>query len=202
MIAGFDAGPIAAALRRDGIVVVPRFLDQGAVRALGEAVAVRDARGDFRPAAIGAGAQRAVRPWIRGDRIHWLVTPMEAEEGALALLEQLRTGLNEELGLGLFELECHYAVYPSGGRYARHLDRSPAGAERVVSMVLYLNEGWEAADGGVLRVYADPPVDVVPAGGTLVLFMSEALEHEVLEARRERRSLTGWFRRRAPWPAG
>jgi SM-20-related protein len=37
---------------------------------------------------------------------------------------------------------------------------------------------------------------VAPVGGTLVAFLSERFHHEVLPARRERYSLTGWFTRR------
>jgi SM-20-related protein len=95
------------------------------------------------------------------------------------------------------DLECHYAIYPPGTHYRRHLDRSPAGAERVVSLVLYLNEDWNPADGGELKLYTEPGVLIVPSGGTLVLFVSESLEHEVLPTRAVRLSLTGWFRRRA-----
>jgi SM-20-related protein len=37
---------------------------------------------------------------------------------------------------------------------------------------------------------------VSPCAPTLVAFLSERFEHEVLPARRERLSLTGWFGRR------
>jgi len=47
-------------------------------------------------------------------------------------------------------------------------------------------------------LYTEPPLDIVPWGGTLVLFMSQKLEHEVLPTRAQRHSLTGWFRRRHP----
>ena len=67
---------------------------------------------------------------------------------------------------------------------------------RVVSCVLYLNDGWKASDGGALRIYCDDDVrEVMPVGGTLVCFLSERFEHEVLPATRERLSITGWFRR-------
>ena len=53
------------------------------------------------------------------------------------------------------------------------------------------------ADGGALRLYlASGELDVWPEAGTLVLFRSADVLHEVLVNRRERLSLTGWFRRR------
>ncbi|HXQ63301.1 MAG TPA: 2OG-Fe(II) oxygenase, partial [Steroidobacteraceae bacterium] len=153
----------------------------------------------FRPAAIGAGPHRAVRPQIRGDTLCWLGTPQtQAEARLLARFEMLRSTLNRELQLGLFDFECHYAVYAPGAAYARHLDRSAAGAERVVSAVLYLNPDWAPDDGGELCLYAPTgPVTVAPRGGLLVLFLSGRFEHAVRPARRARLSLTGWFRRRA-----
>lgn len=193
-----DIVAAVSTLAERGYVVVPGFLDPAELAAVRERLLARDAAGDFRPAATGAGSARAVRPSIRGDRIHWLIEPVGAEQALLARLEELRLTLNAQLGLNVFELECHYAVYPVGARYARHADRSPAGAERVVSVVLYLNETWRSEDGGQLRLYSEVPLDVEPCGGTLVLFMSERLEHEVLPTRVERCSLTGWYRRRHP----
>jgi len=35
--------------------------------------------------------------------------------------------------------------------------------------------------------------DLLPEGGSLVVFLSAGFEHEVLPATRERMSITGWF---------
>jgi SM-20-related protein len=115
----------------------------------------------------------------------------------LQQFEQLRRTLNQELLLGLFEFECHLSMYQPGARYARHLDQFRDDDRRRVSCVLYLNENWCTADGGELRIYADGTYrDVLPQGGTLVIFLSQQFEHEVLPAHRERYSLTGWFKLR------
>ncbi|MGH8799863.1 MAG: 2OG-Fe(II) oxygenase, partial [Casimicrobiaceae bacterium] len=39
--------------------------------------------------------------------------------------------------------------------------------------------------------------DIVPTGGTMVSFLAERFEHQVLPAARDRLAVTGWFRRRA-----
>jgi SM-20-related protein len=189
---------IADGLAGPGFAIAPGFLPPALVATLAAELDGRIARGELRPAAVGAGAQRAVRREIRGDLIQWVAGEgTVAERDALARLEALRVALNGMLQLGLHELECHYAAYPPGASYARHLDRSPAGVERVVSIVLYLNPDWREHDGGELRLHAPGgPVDVEPRGGTLAAFLSEALEHEVRAAVALRRSLTGWFRRR------
>jgi SM-20-related protein len=137
---------------------------------------------------------------IRGDRIAWLEdsAALPAEQRLRVALEELRLAMNRRLALGLFEFEGHYALYPRGARYARHRDRFRDDDTRVLSCVLYLNDAWSSADGGQLRLHlANTVRDVMPHGGTLVVFLSEAFDHEVLPASRDRVSLTGWFRRRA-----
>lgn len=71
-----------------------------------------------------------------------------------------------------------------------------------VQVLLYLNDAWSDADGGQLRLYADPAdppagTDIQPLGGRLVTFLSTDYPHEVLPARRERVSVTGWLKRRS-----
>ena len=191
---------LAQALAGPGFAVLPAFLAPARVGELRAELVRRDAAGALRAAAIGAGASRAVRPAIRGDRIGWIDPPGSAPERALLdELADLQRTLNLECQLGLVDLECHYSVYAPGSRYARHLDRSPQGAERVVSLVLYLNDAWTADDGGeLLLATADGELAVLPQGGTLVAFLSQRFEHEVRPARRARHSVAGWFRRRTP----
>ena len=113
-------------------------------------------------------------------------------------LEELRLQLNRDALLGLFELELHYARYPAGAAYSRHVDQPMGSTQRKVSLVLYLNPAWQSADGGVLRIHhADEHfVDVEPIAGRLVCFLTPGQQHEVLQARRERLSISGWFRGR------
>jgi SM-20-related protein len=129
-----------------------------------------------------------VNEGIRRDEIYWLERPH-------AEFEELRLLLNRDLFLGLRSLESHYAYYPPGGFYRRHVDRFRADDARTVSFILYLNENWKPADGGRLRLYLkNEEVDIDPVGGTLVCFMSGEIEHEVLESRAPRFSYTGWMK--------
>jgi SM-20-related protein len=100
----------------------------------------------------------------------------------------------------LFDFECHYAIYGAGAGYARHTDVLNGARPRLLSTVLYLNEGWQDGDGGQLRLF-EPAGDGViatiqPAFGTLVIFLSDVFPHQVLTASRPRRSIAGWFRGR------
>jgi SM-20-related protein len=159
----------------------------------------RQARGEFAAARVGSRASLQRREDIRGDFICWLREPLYAAERILLDdLEQLRLDLNREAFLGLFELELHYAWYPPGLGYARHVDQPQGTTRRAVSLVLYLNAGWEPSAGGALRIFdaVDGFRDIEPIAGRLVCFLTAAREHAVLPARRGRLSISGWFRGR------
>jgi SM-20-related protein len=191
-----------AELTLGGISIRDQFIAPALTCALVQCAQARQARGDFAAARIGsADAQR--REDIRGDFTCWLCEPLyPAERSLLDQLEELRLELNREATLGLFELELHYARYPPGAGYARHVDRPQGSTQRLVSLVMYLNADWQPADGGVLRLHEgdDRTLDVEPLGGRLVCFLTPGRVHEVLTARRERLSISGWFRGRDALP--
>jgi SM-20-related protein len=157
------------------------------------------AAGALRPAKIGRGAGEQLAPEVRGDFISWLEAPeRDAEQKLLVKLDELRAALNRALMAGLEDFQGHFAMYPRGTAYARHFDRLVGSDVRAISVALYLNDGWGPDDGGSLRLYTGGgrSEDVLPCGGRRVAFLSERFEHEVLPAKRERLSFTGWFRRR------
>jgi SM-20-related protein len=191
---------ICAAIAEEGFAVVDEFLPAKAIAAFAADARQRVAAGEFHPAGVGRGAARSERPEIRGDRIRWLdpSDPRVALRPWWLALPALRMALNETLFLGLWSFEGHYALYPPGSFYMRHRDRFHDHDARVLSCALYINESWGTGDGGALRLYRDTgALDVAPLGGTLVCFLSDRFEHEVLPATRDRLALTGWFLRRS-----
>lgn len=194
---------IAQSLAAVGWCLTDNFLPAALVTELRlEALALREA-GRFHRAGTGRGQELQVRAEIRGDEVLWLdpAQASPAQQAYLGRIEELRLALNGALYLGLFDFEGHLAVYPPGSFYRRHLDCFRGVEARTVTCVLYLNEAWSAADGGQLRLYADPAnphlgTDILPIGGRLVTFLSADLPHEVLPGGRERMSVTGWLKRR------
>lgn len=197
------SGAIAAVvsgIAEGGLAVVREFLAAESIAGLRAEALRRDGAGLLAPAGTGRGGARVVRADVRGDRIGWLdeTDPAPAERELGVALEALRAAVNRELALGLWRYEGHYALYVPGTRYERHVDRFRDDDARVLSLVLYLNAAWRADDGGALRIH-DPgggPRDVLPEAGTLVAFLADRFEHEVLPATRPRLAVTGWFRRR------
>lgn len=180
-----------AALAGPGWCVLPGWLPADEVQAL------RGLSLPIHAAGVGRGAARVQTPRVRGDSIAWLEPEVPVAAALLDRFDRLRQSLNVAFFLGLKRVEAHLACYPPGAGYARHLDRFRDDDARVISAVLYLNVAWDPADGGQLRLYPEEgdPVEVLPEAGTLVLFRSADLPHEVLPARRERWSVAGWFRR-------
>lgn len=174
------------------------FLPDALTRALAAECCQRAAEGELAPAAVGRGPFSEIREGIRGDRIKW-IEPGQAQacDSYLDLMDSLREAMNRALFLGLEDFESHFALYPPGAFYLRHVDRFRDDDRRMVSAVLYLNDDWLPDQGGQLRMYLqDAEHDVLPTGGCLVVFLSGDIPHEVLPAKRDRLSLTGWFRRR------
>lgn len=194
---------IIAGLDARGWVVVDDALPAPVLSRLREGALDNRRRTDFRRAAIGARADNQIRTDVRGDLIRWLGEP-ETEGRAVAeftaFIDALRLDVNRHWYLGLTEFEGHFAVYPPGTFYARHLDRFRHGGRRRLSVIVYLNDGWRPEHGGELRLFlgdSDDAVDLLPHGGRLVAFWSDAFHHEVRTATRERLSLTGWLLDRA-----
>jgi SM-20-related protein len=183
-------------LESKGFSIIPEFMSVASLRADLQRLRLE---GRFHPAGIGRGSELHTNAQVRRDEISWLERADGTVPELWQKLEEVRTEINRELFMGLVDFEGHYARYPSGGFYQRHRDSFRLVSSRVISVVLYLNEGWKEEDGGRLRVYAGENgfTDIDPVGGTLVCFLSCQTEHEVLPSTRERLSLAGWFKQRS-----
>ena len=159
---------------------------------------------EFKVAGIGRQTDFQVQETIRSDKIYWIQSNTKATAEFLQWMDSLRIGLNRRLFMGLFDYESHFAHYPVGAFYKKHMDafrgkRQQGQSNRVLSTVLYLNDAWQLGDGGELLLYAEGDENkviesILPECGRLVIFLSEKFPHEVLPAKRERKSIAGWFR--------
>lgn len=187
-----------------GYVVIDNFLPGKTIQALSFQASALQQAGNMRLAGVGKAAPNQTIGKVRSDSIYWLdaIGQTIEQETYLQRMNELQADLNRHFFLGLFEFETHFAIYPPGGVYHKHLDQFKGQHERQVSAILYLNQDWQAEDGGELRLYlggtADQSfLDISPIGGRMILFLSGKFFHEVLPATRERISLTGWFRTRS-----
>ncbi len=182
-------------LEKTGLCVWPNFLSLKSLQETRGDLDRIHSSGDFSRAGIGQAEARGTHD-LRRDETYWLDRSRAnlVQSRLWKKIDQLKQALNRGLFLGITDFEGHYASYPKGGFYRRHLDCFHGSETRIVSLVLYLNQTWQASDGGCLRIHKKGAhLDIPPIGGTLVCFLSKESEHEVLESHRARFSFCGWF---------
>jgi len=155
----------------------------------------------FRKSAIGNKFNEEIVKSIRGDFILWMDESKAdiAEQLFFKKINDLIAYLNKTCFLGINQKEFHYAVYPTGTFYKRHLDTFQNDDRRKISIVCYMNEDpWPKENGGELTLYLEEGAkDILPLAGRVVIFESQLLEHEVkIVKQSERFSITGWLKTR------
>ncbi len=155
-------------------------------------------KSDFAPAKVGRGDNSEHVRFIRTNKIHWMDNSIDSPW--YQWTELVKSELNRLLFLGLTTFESHFTRYETGDFYKRHIDSFKGERNRILSLVTFLNTGWLPDQGGQLVIYHDDgsSTSVTPEAGTLVLFLSEEVPHEVLTANRTRPGGAGWYRVNEP----
>lgn len=134
---------------------------------------------------------------VRSDVIYWLDRKHDTllENDFFDLVDKFVAHLNQTCYAGITGYEFHYALYEKGSFYKKHLDQFRNNDSRKYSMIMYLNEDWQAGDGGELNIHhTDNVQSISPVNGKSVFFKSNELEHEVVMANKPRMSITGWLK--------
>lgn len=150
----------------------------------------------FTLAGIGALEEHQINTKVRGDFTYWLDRKRDANlEAYWDLLDETIHMFNRYCYLSLSGYEFHLAHYPSGGHYDKHLDQFENRNNRMISMIIYLNDAWQLGDGGELEIFEKDGSSflVEPLAARCVMFKSAEVPHAVLEAHKSRFSLTGWL---------
>ena len=156
------------------------------------------AQDQLRPAGLGPSGDSQRDRSIRSDLIRWIEPDSDHpfERACCAQIEAFIAYLNRTCYAGIDGYELHYACYPPGSFYQRHRDQFRRDLGRQFSLVTYLNDEWQAQDGGALVLYLpDRALSLLPQAGRTVFFRSDELDHEVEVAHRTRLSVTGWLKR-------
>ena len=184
--------------------IIDDFFTQEEVSQLRHSLLEKYEEDAFKKAAIGNRVNEVIASSVRGDFILWLNESANdpAEKQFFFKINDLVDYLNKTCFLGILHKEFHYALYPKGTFYKRHLDTFQNDDRRKLSIVCYLNdEDWKPDFGGELVLYLndngkETEKIIYPFPGKMVIFESQVLEHKVKPVARERLSITGWLKTR------
>lgn len=189
-------------LLKDQYSIIDTFFDASEIEILRTATLQKFEEDQFKKSAIGNRTNEVIEKAIRGDFILWIDEQKadRAESIFFTKINNLVAYLNKTCFMGILYKEFHYAVYPTGTFYKRHLDTFQNDSRRKLSIVCYLNEeSWLTTNGGELVIYKpDGSEEVIyPMPGRVVIFESQVLEHEVKKVTNDQRlSITGWLKTR------
>lgn len=178
--------------------IIDNFLLPSEFQALIELATAYYTDGQFKQARIGSGDETQRIENIRRDEICWL--PPNHEHPAIlpyyAAIQCLIKTLNENLYIGLYDFETHFAIYQPGDFYTKHVDQFKGANTRQISCVYYLNTHWVPAHGGELQLYTpenNQLAIISPLSNRFVCFRSH-LPHEVYTTHQTRLTLTSWLK--------
>ena len=187
---------IVDALVDKGYFIASELLPETITASLYQRVTQLD-RDDFYIPGIGRQHTFQLNQQIRSDETRWLTVDNGTDGSYLDWMSNLRNELNQRLYMGLFKYEAHYAHYAPGAFYQRHVDAFKGKSNRVLTSLIYLNPNWQTTDGGELLIYHPETNEVIekilPEYGKFIVFLSDQFPHEVLQAKRDRYSVSGWF---------
>ncbi|WP_431107988.1 2OG-Fe(II) oxygenase [Winogradskyella poriferorum] len=180
--------------------IIDNFFTSEEVLALRQSLLQKYEEDAFKKSAIGNRTNEVIKKAVRGDIILWIDENNinASEQLFFNKINDLKDYLNRTCFLGINQKEFHYAIYPEGTFYKRHLDTFQNDDRRKLSFVCYLNEeDWKPENGGELVLYLEKGEEVVyPFPGKVVIFESQILEHEVKPVNTQRLSITGWLKTR------
>src|SRR5690606_33885052 len=113
------------------------FFDIEEVRKMRTILLEKYEEDNFKKAAIGNKLNETIEKTVRGDFILWLNEKDDgvAEKIFFSKINSLVEYLNRTCFLGILQKEFHYAVYPKGTFYKRHLDTFQNDDRRRLSLV-------------------------------------------------------------------
>jgi SM-20-related protein len=178
----------------NGFSITDDFINAQNVADLNIELDLRKALGNLKIADIG-NKEALLDGSQRGDSTNWIEKEdITCAGDFLKIIENFRRYFNETCFLGLTKADIHFAEFPKGASYKKHLDAFTFQNKRKISIITYLNNEWTNLNGGELVIHKQRlATKITPLAGRMVCFESAKTLHEVLPSNRARRSITGWL---------
>lgn len=194
---------ILKAIIKNGFCVVKNLVSIGKARkTLEEIRKAYRIPGKFSAGKLSNGAMNRVRSLqgVRGDSVTWLDGLSEECPNVSQVAKQMN-----KLALSLYHAnnvamnhvsksKIMVSCYDGDGKaYKRHIDSRRDGSLKL-TFIYYLNEDYTEDQGGSLRIHSDRgTIDIPPELGSLAIFQSDKLVHEVLPTYCQRFAFTIWY---------
>lgn len=183
-------------LSNQDYVVIDNFLTEELYRTIRSHFLQKLNQDTFDKAGIGALGLNTIKKEVRGDFTYWLDKEKDSDlQEYTELTDELIFVMKRYCFLPIADSEFHYAFYPPGAHYEAHVDQFSERNNRIISVVIYLNEDWKKGDGGELKIFKEnDEFDLIePIAKRCVLFRSDTVMHQVMPTSKDRYSLTGWL---------
>lgn len=153
---------------------------------------------ELKVAEIGNKTQKQLDKSIRKSLIHWIDYSQDVVEVKKLnhFYHEISKVMSQAFFLSLKRHETQIAFYRKGDFYKKHKDQLQSTKHRQMTVILCLNN---CEDGGELILYNrddKSKIDCIvkPQQGTLIVFFSAHIYHEVKETNSKRVTLTTWLR--------
>ena len=141
-------------LSEQDYVVIDDFIPESLYQQIRSHFLEKLAQDTFDKAGIGALGLNTIKKEVRGDFTYWLDNDKDTELASFyELKDELIFVMKRYCFLSIADSEFHYAFYPPGAHYEAHVDQFSERNNRLISFVMYLNEGWQKGDGGELKIF-------------------------------------------------
>ncbi|KAJ8309464.1 hypothetical protein KUTeg_014338 [Tegillarca granosa] len=210
---GTIANFVAYFLKRKNLCVVDGIFNKKTLKGVLTEIKALDKGSQMKQGQLEGGRTsgrddlKVTKSEIRSNRIAWL----EGDEKHLPAISSIVQRMDSIFKLISVNLEddgeycingrtkAMVSCYPGNGSYyRRHVD-NPNKDGRLITCILYLNEGWDIEkDGGLLRIFPDKLEggykDIGPFYNRMLFFWSDRRNpHEVQPAYKTRYAITVWF---------
>jgi SM-20-related protein len=158
----------------------------------------KEKRNLFSTGKIGRGIKTQKDHNIRNGSIRWI--NFDEEDTSLfflnSILTELMNSISHYFRIPLKRFESQFALYNQGGFYKPHLDQHKLARHRQMTCCIYLNDCKKGGEFVLFKSGSKAQVErtITPKKGSIALFFSADIYHEVKLVVEPRLSITTWFR--------
>src|SRR5690625_1796435 len=141
-------------LAENDYVTADQFIDDEMYTRIMNFFREKEENDQLTKAGIGSSGEFKVDSSVRGDFIYWLERDNDQKmETFFSLMDELVDALRKYCYLSLSGSDFYILKFQSGSNYKDRLDKFNNRSNRMITVLVDLNEAWKPGDGGELKIY-------------------------------------------------